>query len=414
MQKKVSAAVRAFGRAHKAGLALLGGGVAALGVFWAARRSAVAMQWWVEYVSMPVKRFVSALVEPLPFSFCELAATAAILICLVRLVQRIVRAMHRKQAGFAAWVLHVGTAAVWIYAGVCALWGTQYYAPSFAAQANMQAPALSVEQLAATTVWFGEQVNAAADTVPRDETGLFAVSKEKILLNTGHVYDGIVAEYPFLAGPHRSPKPAFYSKLMSAAGFTGYLCPLFGESTLNVDCPAVFLPATIAHEFSHQRGVAAEQEANFVAIRASTTCGDAAYEYSGWLMGYLYLSNAWYSADPQAASENYRTLCDAARTDLAAPPSAMALAPYWLRPTPWPYPRVVMTNCPPRQAMAKQVLRKSRALRTSSPLTIWPHSSSVRTYPALSQVEAPTQLSGESLGVRPNSSSAVRTCSALY
>ena len=86
MQKKVSAAVRAFGRAHKAGLALLGGGVAALGVFWAARRSAAAMQWWVEYVSMPVKRFVSALVEPLPFSFCELAATAAILVCLVRLV----------------------------------------------------------------------------------------------------------------------------------------------------------------------------------------------------------------------------------------------------------------------------------------------------------------------------------------
>lgn len=205
MQKKVSAAVRAFGCAHKAGLALLGGGVAALGVFWAARRSAAAMQWWVEYVSMPVKRFVSALVEPLPFSFCELAATAAILICLVRLVQRIVRAMHRKQAGFAAWVLHVGTAAVWIYAGVCALWGTQYYAPSFAAQANMQAPALSVEQLAATTVWFGEQVNAAADTVPRDETGLFAVSKEKILLNTGHVYDGIVAEYPLFG--RAAPQP---------------------------------------------------------------------------------------------------------------------------------------------------------------------------------------------------------------
>ena len=98
---------------------------------------------------------------------------------------------------------------MWIYAGVCALWGTQYYAPSFAAQANMQAPALSVEQLAATTVWFAEQVNAAADTVPRDETGLFAVSKEKILLNTGHVYDGIVAEYPFLAGPHRSPNRRF-------------------------------------------------------------------------------------------------------------------------------------------------------------------------------------------------------------
>ena len=316
MQKKVSAAVRAFGRAHKAGLALLGGGVAALGVFWAARRSAAAMQWWVEYVSMPVKRFVSALVEPLPFSFCELAATAAILICLVRLVQRIVRAMHRKQAGFAAWVLHVGTAAVWIYAGVCALWGTQYYAPSFAAQANMQAPALSVEQLAATTVWFGEQVNAAADTVPRDETGLFAVSKEKILLNTGHVYDGIVAEYPFLAGPHRSPKPAFYSKLMSAAGFTGYLCPLFGESTLNVHCPGVYLPVTVAHEMAHQRGVAPEQEANFLGIAACLTSPDPVYQYSGWLFGYSHLSSALYSADQKAWQEIWDELDEGCQADI--------------------------------------------------------------------------------------------------
>ena len=315
MQKKVSAAVRAFGRAHKAGLALLGGGVAALGVFWAARRSTAAMQWWVEYVSMPVKRFVSALVEPLPFSFCELAATAAILICLVRLVQRIVRAMHHKPAGFAAWVLHVGTAAVWIYAGVCALWGTQYYAPSFAAQANMQAPALSVEQLAATTVWFAEQVNAAADTVPRDGTGLFAVSKQEILQNTGHVYDGIVAEYPFLAGPHRSPKPAFYSKLMSAAGFTGYLCPLFGESTLNVDCPAVFLPVTIAHEFAHQRGVAAEQEANFVGIAACVDSDKPEYVYSGYLFGYLHLANALYEADRDLWSQTGQLLCSQAIAD---------------------------------------------------------------------------------------------------
>lgn len=317
MQHQKTVSLKKFCRLHKVGLALLCGGLAALGIFWAARRSRTAMVWWVEAVSMPVKRMISAMVDPLPFSFCELAATVAILLCLIGLVYRIVRAAQHKTAGFMAWVLHVGTAAVWIYAGVCALWGTQYYIPGFAAQAGMQAPALSVEQLAATTRWFAVQVNASADDVPRDENGLFAVSKQEIMKNTDTIYDAVVEEYPFLDGPHRNPKPAFYSKLMSAAGFTGYLCPLFGESTLNVDCPAVFLPATIAHEFSHQRGIAAEQEANFVAVRASTACGDAAYNYSGWLMGYLYLSNAWYSADPQAASENYRTLCAAAQADLA-------------------------------------------------------------------------------------------------
>ena len=119
-------------------------------------------------------------------------------------------------------------------------------------------------------------------------------------------------------GPERRPKPAVYSKLMSAWGFTGYLCPLVGESTLNVDCPAVFLPVTIAHELAHQRGVAPEQDANFVGVMAATASGRAAYRYSGWLFGYLHLSNALYTADPARAAESYRLLCAEAQADLAA------------------------------------------------------------------------------------------------
>ena len=47
--------------------------------------------------------------------------------------------------------------------------------------------------------------------------------------------------------------------------------------------------------------VAAEQEANFVGVMAATAGGNAAYQYSGWLFGYLHLSNALYSADPDLA-----------------------------------------------------------------------------------------------------------------
>ena len=79
---------------------------------------------------------------------------------------------------------------------------------------------------------------------------------------------------------------------MSAANFTGYIFPPLGESTLNVDCPAVFLPVTIAHEFAHQRGVAAEQEANFVGIAACVDSDKPEYVYSGYLVGYLHLADA--------------------------------------------------------------------------------------------------------------------------
>lgn len=45
---------------------------------------------------------------------------------------------------------------------------------------------------------------------------------------------------------------------------------------------------------------------------------NADYAYSGWLFGYLHLSNALYEADPALAAASYQTLCAEARADLAA------------------------------------------------------------------------------------------------
>ena len=317
MLKNTCKTITAWLRHHLAACLGLLAGLAALGLFQALRGNTAAMDWWLACVSMPVKRGISALVDPLPFSACELGATVLIVGALAFLVRAIHRTIHGQKSALPTYLLHVVVLVLWGYVGVCALWGTQYYGTNFAAKAGMQAPAVSVEQLSAVTDYFAARVNETADAVPRDETGLFAVDKTEILQNGSGLYTPLLERWPFLDGPERSPKPAVYSKLMSAWGFTGYLCPLVGESTLNVDCPAVFLPVTVAHEFAHQRGVAAEQEANFVGVMAATAGGDAVYQYSGWLFGYLHLSNALYSADPQLATATYATLCAEAQTDLS-------------------------------------------------------------------------------------------------
>ena len=109
-----------------------------------------------------------------------------------------------------------------------------------------------------------------------------------------------------------------FSKIMSYLDFTGFFFPFTGEANINTDSPACFIPSTIAHELAHQRGVAAEDEANFVAVLACLENGDPVYCYSACLLAYTHLGNALYSADYDAWYAVYSSLSDGVRNDLAA------------------------------------------------------------------------------------------------
>ena len=191
-------------------------------------------------------------------------------------------------------------AALAIYLGFCWLWGVSYYVDGFQEKSGVYAQPVSMEDLTAVTEYFARGLRETADSVPRDENGLFAIPREEILQNSVHAYDAVERDFPFLAFDDTPPKAVHFSRIMSLLDFTGVYCPYTGESNVNVDSPACLLPATAAHELAHQRGIASEQECNFLAILASTTCGDAVYAYSGWLSGYIYLGNALYRVDPEA------------------------------------------------------------------------------------------------------------------
>ena len=71
------------------------------------------------------------------------------------------------------------------------------------------------------------------------------------------------------------------------------------------------------HELAHQRGISSEQECNFLAILACTTCGRDDYAYSGWLLGYIYLGNALHGADTDRWQKIYDALPETAKADLS-------------------------------------------------------------------------------------------------
>ncbi|MDE7042000.1 MAG: DUF3810 domain-containing protein, partial [Oscillospiraceae bacterium] len=195
-------------------------------------------------------------------------------------------------------------------------WGVNYYADGFQVKSGIYAQPVTAGELERVTLYFTEKLAETAGQVRRDEDGVFAVPREEIFDHSTRVYDNLSQEFPFLARRDRTPKKMFFSRLFSAMNFTGFYSPYTGESNLNVDSPACLLPANIAHELAHQRGIASEQECNFLAVAAAVSSEDPVYQYSGYLMGYIHLSNALYRADPERWAEIRSLLPEEAAADL--------------------------------------------------------------------------------------------------
>lgn len=269
-------------------------------LFYLLRGCRGAMDIWVFQVARPLEQCLGRLWSWVPFSVAEVLVTAFVLWCALTLIWAVVLAVRRASIRELLRRLSVLAAALlWVWSGYCWLWSAGYYASSFTQRSGLQTAPSSVEELGRVTEYFARQAAALSGQMERDDAGRFAEPQSEYFAWGVWVYDGLSREFPTLAARSVVCKPMFYSRLQSILGFTGSYFPFTGEANVNVDAPACLIPATIAHEMSHQRMVASELEANFVGIAAAVTSGDPVFQYSGYLMGLIQLCNALYAVNPE-------------------------------------------------------------------------------------------------------------------
>lgn len=87
---------------------------------------------------------------------------------------------------------------------------------------------------------------------------------------------------------HRPPKTMLFSSFFAKAGVNGYFGPFFNEIHINNNVLQAEYPFVLAHEKSHQFGIANESEANFIAFVICTGSDDRRLQYSGYLYMLVY------------------------------------------------------------------------------------------------------------------------------
>lgn len=292
-----------FWKNHKKLHIWLGADLAVLGLYLALRHDRGLMNGFADRITTPLKGALGRLCALTSLSVMELLyvlAGAAALVYVVGSVIAVVKARGRRGRRAYGALLLAADVSLTVYALFCLMWGVNYWTDSFQDRSGITAQPVAAEDLEAVTAYFAQQLADTADSVPRDENGVYAVPKEQILAESRLVYGGVTEQFPFLDFRDTGVKAVRCSRFMSIMGFTGVYFACIGESNVNVDSPACLLPSTVAHELAHQRGIAWEQECNFLGVLASVTSGMPDYVYSGWLLGFIHLGNALYETDPEA------------------------------------------------------------------------------------------------------------------
>ena len=284
------------------------------------RSGRLQMMWISDHAIRPIHRALSVWTSHVPFSVAELLIALLVILSIVYLVLQVIALFRKpdKLKRVYKTLISFITAGLMIYAGFCLLWGVYYYGDDFITRSGLKNDKISAGELAEVTEYFAGMANEYSALVTRDPNGVYSADTGSIIAVSDEVYLNTEKEYPCLEGPEVKAKGVICSRIMSYVDFTGFFFPFTAEANVNTETPSAYFASTVAHELAHQRGVAKEQEANFVAVLASLEYGDPDYVYSAAVLAYTHLGNALYDADYEKWEEIYKGLDEKVLADLKA------------------------------------------------------------------------------------------------
>lgn len=198
--------------------------------------------------------------------------------------------------------------------------GTGYYCTTVDRKLGLDRTDVSAEELYATAAILAAHVNEEAKNISFCVTdhSVMPYGYDELSRRLVEAYDKVCDEYDFIPRLTSRVKPVMLSEPWTYTHISGVYTYFTGEANINVNFPDYTIPYTAAHEMAHQRGIAREDEANFIAFLVCTASDDPYIRYSGYLEVYEYVASSLYSADKNYYGTVYSSLDKHVREEMTA------------------------------------------------------------------------------------------------
>ena len=268
--------------------------------------SAPFADFWQDRIASVPRTVLAAITNVLPFSLAEF-----IIICLPLLMAVLIFVASRGRtetwtATF-RYTFNLLGAAVLIFSLLLINFSAGYYTTPLDRRIGAERKNVSAEELYDTAVILLDGVKENIDTVEFVYGGSSVMPYDLKTMN-GKLNDayGLAREkYGFIPAMRSEPKPVVLSEPWTYTHIAGVYTFFTGEANININFPDYTIPYTAAHEMAHQRGIAREDEANFMAFLVCMQSDDPYVRYSAYASTYEYVASALYSADKDLYRELY-------------------------------------------------------------------------------------------------------------
>lgn len=271
-----------------------------------AKASAAFADFFNRNVSAVLRVILAFFTNLLPFSLAELVIVSLPLI-LFFVIRYAIKHKSKSWRSVLSYTVSLLSVTSLLFSSFVWVYGMGYHTPSLSERLSLADEAVSADELADTAQKIAKELNSCLVSIRYGEDGASVMPYSLKTMNDTLVtsYKQLAKKYDFIQSHKSRIKPVLLSVPMSYAHFTGFYTFFTGEANLNVDFPDYTLPFTAAHELAHGRGIARENEANFVAFLACVNSEENYIRYCGLLNMYEYIATALYEADTSEGKALY-------------------------------------------------------------------------------------------------------------
>ena len=276
-------------------------------------------EFWARYPSQGLRFILAKLTSWIPFSLAEALILSLPVLAAAYIIYSN-RALNRSDSPRAFWscLMPLICAIFLLLSYFCLAFGPCYFRNGLDTNLGFKREAVSAEDLRDCAVWLSEAIE---DQIAYGASG-HSYMPYSYYEMTGKLNDAFAAyaeKADYISSFRASVKPVVLSVPMTYTHISGVYTFFTGEANVNVNFPDFCTPYTTAHEMSHQRGIAREDEANFVAFLVCMESDDVYIRYSALVNLLQYVSSALSRADSELYATVYRGhYSSALRSELSA------------------------------------------------------------------------------------------------